>query len=333
MMDRLRHISDALFLADNPIALDEAALELHSLLSAVSGINNDPADSSYSLNTALTVGEAISPEDAARCLIDSARTSKFLRGIATAVREAQRRFPDRPLEILYAGCGPFATLAIPLTTRFHTDQIQFTLLDMHARSLACAEHVIQAFGLTNYVREYIQGDAASYLHPRPLHMVICEATQKALSKEPQVAIALNLSAQLYPGGIFIPERIAVDAHLCDPREELMNQRAARVRLGSVLELTAEKAIEMARMGDNRRGYAGAYLPTVTMELPEEVAEGLKLMLSTTITVYEMISLGEYESGLTHPLWFYDFSGVQGGRRIEFQYRISRNPGFTWQMSV
>lgn len=333
MMERLRHISDALFLADNLIVLDEAALTLHSLLSAISGINNDPADSSYSLNTALTIGDAISPEDAARCLIDSARTSKFLRGIDAAVRKAQRRFPGRPLEILYAGCGPFATLAIPLTTRFHADQIQFTLLDMHGRSLECAGRIVRAFGLTSYVREYVEGDAASYLHPRPLHIIICEAMQQALSKEPQVAIALNLSAQLYPGGIFIPERITVDAYLCDPREELIKQRAARVYLGRVLELTAEKAIEMARMGDNRRGYAGAYLPTVTMGLPEEVAEELKLMLSTTITVYEMISLGEYESGLTHPLWFYDFSRAQGGSRIEFQYRISRNPGFTWQMRV
>jgi hypothetical protein len=57
------------------------------------------------------------------------------------------------------------------------------------------------------------------------------------------------------------------------------------------------------------------------------------MLATTITVFDKIVIGEYESGLTHPLWFYDFHGANGGDRIEFKYSFEDSPGFKWQIAV
>src|SRR6476646_3042240 len=130
-MGQLRQITDALLLSDDHEVLDDAVLRLHTLLSATSGLTDDPTDSSSVDDVLLPNGIAISPRDAARCILDSARTSRFLRGIYAALLEAQRLFPDVPIEILYAGCGPFAALAIPLTTQFKADQIQFTLLDVH----------------------------------------------------------------------------------------------------------------------------------------------------------------------------------------------------------
>jgi hypothetical protein len=178
-------------------------------------------------------------------------------------------------------------------------------------------------------------------------MVITETMQKALSKEPQVAITLNLAPQLTTGGIFIPERVTIDAYLCDPQKEFelwsrdreesfwVKQRGdgARIKLGRVFELSAEKAIEFARMNGKRKRYTKAYLPATAIAPPEEMAEGLKLALTTTITVFEKIILGEYESGLTHPLWLNDFSGAKAGCRIEFQYWFDGNPGFKWQIPV
>jgi len=345
-MRQLREITDALLLSDDQGVLDDAVLKLHSLLSATSGMNNDSSDCSYTSNVLLPNGDAISPKDAARCVIDSVRTSRFLRGICAALLEAQRRFPNGPIEILYAGCGPFAALAIPLTTRFNADQIQFTLLDVHARSIECAQQTFEAFGLRDYVRNYIQGDAASYVHARPLHMVITETMQKALSKEPQVAITLNLARQLCPGGIFIPERVTIDAYLCDPHKEFMpasrdrdepspvtpRNGGARIRLGRVFELTVEKATGLAGMSVESGCHVEPYLPASAVNLPDEIADGLRLMLSTTIAVFEMITLGEYESGLTHPFWLHDFSGAKGDR-IEFRYCFNGDPGFKWQICV
>ena len=50
------------------------------------------------------------------------------------------------------------------------------------------------------------------------------------------------------------------------------------------------------------------------------------MLTTTINVFGMIVLDEYESGLTRPLLFYDFSGAKGKDKIEFQYCFKGQPG-------
>ena len=314
--------------SDNRREVDHASFKLHALLSRISGINTvNPADS---LSSALPFGEALSPINAAWCVSDAARTSKFFRGIYAALLEAQQRFKNNAIEILYAGCGPFATLVIPLATQFKANQIQITLLDIHARSLESARHIIERLRLSDYIRDYIQSDAASYVHPRPLHMVITETMQQALSKEPQVAITLNLAPQLCRDGIFIPERVTIDAYLCDPHKEYGRNGAAprrdRIKLGRVFELTAEQAIEVTSASGTK-----AYLPAGAMDLPSEIAERLKLMLTTTITVFDRIVIGEYESGLTHPLWFYDFRGANGGDRIEFKYYFEKSPGFKWEI--
>jgi hypothetical protein len=346
-MEHLRQITDALLRSDDQGVVDEAVLKLYSLLSATAGVDNDPTNGCAAASLRLPNGEAISPRDAARCVIDSVRTSKFLRGIYAALLEAQRRFPNGPIEILYAGCGPFAALALPLTTQFKADQIQFTLLDVHAESLECAQQIFRDFGLQHYVRDCIRSDAATYVHARPLHMVITETMQQALSKEPQVAITLNLAPQLCPGGIFIPERVTIDAYFCDPRKEFLPaspdrdesspvaQMAgeARVLLGRIFELTAETAIAFAKTRGKRGSDTEAYLPAAAINLPEAPPAGLRLMLSTTITVFEVITLGEYESGLTHPFWLHDFSDAKRGKRIEFQYCLNGNPGFRWQLAA
>jgi hypothetical protein len=333
-LDQLRDLTGTLLLSDNHRELNRAASKVHSLLLQISGMNNDTVDSADSLSTALPFGEALSPINAAQCVSDAARTSKFFRGIYAALLAAQQRFNNEAIEILYAGCGPFATLVMPLATQFKADQIQITLLDIHARSLKSAQHIIESLRLSDYIRDYVRSDAASYVHLRPLHMVITETMQQALSKEPQVAITLNLAPQLCRNGIFIPERITIDAYLSDPHKEYGRNGAAgmarkdRIKLGRVFELTAEQAIEVSRTS----GDAKANLSSGAMDLPKEISERLKLMLATTITVFDRIVIGEYESGLTHPLWFYDFRGVNGRDRIEFKYFFGNSPGFKWQIA-
>ena len=297
--------------------------------------------------TGLPSGTALSPGDAARCVLDYNRTSKLLRGIHAAIREAQRRFPHTTIELLYAGCGPFAPLAIPLTSRFNPAEIQFTLLDIHKRSLDAAQSVFRAFGADAFVREYIQCDAASYQHDAPhvIHIVVAEAMQAALEKEPQVAITINLAPQLCPGGIFIPERIVVSCRLCDLKREFSplpvesgaadSQQAGSTRnkvsadLGSVLELTAGSALNLsAHCGGSE--HRGAFLsPKVVIDIPKDLDGEFNLMLSTTINVFDSIALGDYESGLTCPRILYDLGKMRRGMRIEMAYHLGDKPGFKY----
>ncbi|HEY0099549.1 MAG TPA: hypothetical protein VGB76_11420 [Pyrinomonadaceae bacterium] len=346
---RLKQIADQLLSQrEDADRLRVAATELYSLCSASTGIDEDSSYADNSHETVLPNGKALSPRDAASCVLDYSRTSKLLRGIHAAILEAQRRFPNTTIEILYAGCGPFAPLAIPLTSRFNPAEIRFTLLDIHRRSLDAAQSVFQAFGATPFVRDYIRCDAASYKHDAPhvIHIVVVEAMQAALEKEPQVAITINLAPQLCAGGIFIPERIVVSCHLCDPTNEFSSlhveakagnslspgstRNKVRVDLGSVLELTAGSSLNLSAPLDGSEHSGASLSPKVVIDVPKDLDGEFNLMLSTTINVYDSIVLSEYESGLTCPRILYELGKIQGGMRIEFAYHPGDKPGFKYR---
>ncbi len=310
MNSRLREITDAIFSSENyPTKRREACSELYDLFVELSDLNDFPEAET---DTLLSSGKAISPSLAARCAADPVRTTTFLRGIYHAIGEAKRHFPNEQIEILYAGCGPFAALAAPVCTKFAAHEIKFTLIDIHEASINSARKIFEKLQLDQYVRQFIQTDASLFRSEQKFHIIIAETMQKALEKEPQVAITQNLAPQLFENGIFIPEKITVDVCLADMSKEFTPERT-RIKLATIVELTHETRS----------------LPKVTVEIPENAMD---VVLSTKIQVFDSYELDEYDSGITCPTVLFDLRKIERETKFEFSYRLGEHPQICYQES-
>jgi hypothetical protein len=270
-------------LLDARASLDEltrAASDLYDCLSA-------PIALTASAPTQLSNGLALAPMDAAECVKDPIRTAMFLRG----VHDALRAFAGETIEVAYAGTGPLAPLAIPLMPRF--PNARFTLIDVHAQSIEAARRVAGHFGVS---AEFVIADATAYEHRRPIHIAITETMQRALGREPHVAVVRQLARQLVRGGILVPESVRVSLAL--------------------------DGVSAATLLDVRKDIPQC-LDAVRVAVPAHASAAY----STVITTYGSHVIREFESGLTHdePLW--DLPRDAG---LEFRYRIERNPGFEWR---
>ena len=316
----MERITDEFLDGQEPDRLRAAAMDLYSLLANLTGVGGDGESPANAGGTALPCGLAISPSDAARCVLDFGRTSKFLKGTHAALTAARARFPGRALEVVYAGCGPFACLAVPLSTRFGPDEVRFTFVDVHARSLDAVRRIVDELGLGASVHAYVQGDAARYVHPGPLHGVIIETMQRALGREPQLPITRNLAPQLCNGGVFIPQQVLVDAWLVDAAREVSTADGAAPPstsyLGRVFELTAVSPAP-----------DGSW--PIVLDVPKQAVRSTRVMLATTVTVFESFQLGERESGITHPVILHDVPLDQDSR-IEFRYTAGSQPGLDYR---
>jgi hypothetical protein len=349
--DALRRISHVLVdPGAKPWQLRDAVTELHALLAKVCDMEVNSPSPEDAHETLLATGKAISPVDAGRCLLDLARTSKFLRGVRAAVDEAHRRFPGETIHVLYAGCGPFAPLVLPLTTVFDPEEMQFTLLDIHDQSLRHVRRIVEGFGLSAFVRDHLQCDATAYHHgdAAPFHVVVIEAMQRALDKEPQVAIAMNLVPQLADGGIMIPERITLTAALADLTAEIMGRpkegkapevcdgteaRRERVVLGVPFELTIETALAFGQESCRDTSSEIRCLPAHRVQNRPPLHGGQELALFTTITVFDSIVLGDYESGLTYPTRLPLRKSTADPNHLPFVYRLGPKPGLAYADSI
>ena len=188
------------------------------------------------------------------------------------------------LEVVYAGTGPFAPLAIPLMPM---PGVHFTLIDIHNAATSSVRHILDRLGLHASV---VPADATAYEHPAPIHVAITETMQRALQKEPFVAVTRNLRRQLAPRGLLIPERVTVDVALLDPAVEQARWNGEDVaapheRLGTVVEITSAREV----------------IAPIDVTVPHD---GHWPALVTRIDVFGDICLDDYESGLTMPeiLW-------------------------------
>ncbi len=283
----------------------------------------------------LSTGKAIGSIWAALCIKEFMRTKRFIAGIFKAVKAAQQRFPNTRLHVLYAGTGPFASLILPLTTVFSSQEICFTFLEINTNSIETLTNIIKTFELEDYVKEIICCDATKYKSDSkfPIHIILSETMLNALRREPQVAITLNLSPQLVDQGIFIPENIKVEAGLLNNKRfyERMNGIDLSTEdhyyiIKSIFHL--DKDTYLKTEYDPNSYYM---FPKEKIELPLNISVDYnQLCLFTTIQIFGDEYLTHWQCSLTLPQKILNLRQQERNiGRINFQYEINKNPGFKY----
>ena len=246
------------------------------------------------------------------CLDDFARTVQFIRGVHDAITTIRKHIDERPVRVLYAGCGPWAPLAIPLMSVLSSNDVRFTLLDIHRESIESAKRLVEAFGFSNYVTTFEVADAATYQIGEPLpDLIVIEMLRTALQSEPQVAVATHLHRQA-PNAMMVPEEVRVDLSLIDNAREHTDVEARdRIHIGTLLKL-------------DRDTLGACKFEPVTLTLPDFDQARYRPMFLTTIRVYDGHHLRDYDSGITIPKRVNLRCGP--GDQLEFRYEVSRDPG-------
>lgn len=293
-------------------------VQLRQLVERHSGLSMDRQDGLRDGESFLPSGWAISPVQAGLCAREPYRSAAFIQGLALAVRERLAVRGGRPVRVLYAGCGPFALLALPVMAVLDASQVQFAILDVHAETLDYARELIAALGLDGHVAEYLCADAAAYQMPAGAmpDVIVSETMNTALGKEPQVAILRNLHAQA-PAAALLPA--AVTVHLGLDRR---SPGQPCTDWGRVFTLDADALRAW-------QGEPGDTLPAASIRLPDVLDEAPRLL--TRIRVHGDIVLGDHACSLNLPLALPGKPALAGGSVLDFQYRLGGQPGLVFSL--
>lgn len=296
--------------------MKKATEQMYQTFSSITGITIDGL--SNDTDVLLPSGKAIGSAGAAHCLLEMQRTAVFLRGIHKAILRKQVEKRAETLNILYAGCGPYGTLIVPLLLLHKPGKLKVDLVEINPGSLAAIQKTINALDLNAYIDKIYGTDATHLTIEKPYDIAVSETMQACLKKEPQVAIMQNLVPQLPPQTIFIPEEISVDAFLTNPKkeqEQLLYQgkkvgKPPRISLGNVLVINKN---HLATTSNKQK-----------INIPAQTNGCYALTLFTTVKVFENEVLKERESSITLPVNLYDLR-PQESREITFRYIQGKMP--------
>ncbi|MBE8719261.1 SAM-dependent methyltransferase [Sphingobacterium pedocola] len=314
IQEKLSHYTkDILFPLGFHAKLAPAITGLTDLLFTLHAIAPESEDLRTHLST--KSGNAIGPLWAALCIKEVFRTQRFIQATHQAIQDklAQK---EGPIQIIYAGTGPFATLALPLMSYYTSTEVQFTLLEINQISFDKMEQTINLFGFEDYVNTAICADASTWHVPADLSadIVLSETMYNGLYKEPQVGVMLNFATQTDNSCIFIPEEIKVDLVSKPLQVERVNHLDTlitfnRAFMNSLIQQSTHRLWEF---------------PIHRIPLPALAQE--KLYLATEITIYRDFTLKINDSSLNLLRRFHIPLPTEGSE-IVVQYQIKEIPAF------
>lgn len=323
-LERLKEIAPAILAEElNYEELTKALSNYRELLLEITALNLDSQENVS--NIALKDGLAIGPSWAARCLDDVLRTKRFIRGVYLAVSSVISK--DKPVEILYSGTGPFATLVLPLLTQFSPQQIQFTLVEVNPISYNYVLQVFKAFNAEAYIRKSYLEDATKLNLPnsKSIDVIIVECLQHALAREPQVAITTNYMKQCREDVILIPEAISLNLTLMNRSREMDSFFAE----GKKVERIDKEVFLLDKSNASDFNLTEAQevkLSEMETHFSEEELQNMTVLTVTTnIKVFQNEILSNYDSGLTIPFTHSEIKEGDNNLVISTYYKIGDEP--------
>lgn len=306
--------------------LIESCQTLQNLFYKVSGMADAKTMETNGIKT--PYGVALGTVDAAACIIDAVRTRVFLKSLKEAIEDAILDSPGKPVNVLYAGTGPFATLLTPLTTLFTPLQLQMFLIEINPQSIAYLRATVKQLDIEKYVTDIIEADASDYQLPSGYapDIIVSETMLQALRTEPQVMICANLINQCSKKVLLIPQMIQVSAALINIDAD--NEQEIKT-IKTLLEYDAQTALMIK---ENKKGMP-IFAAAVEFIIPELHKQYSHVALLTNIQVYKKnwILYGQ-SSGLTMPYLVMDLKSIKKWPAVfRATYNLGTDPGFQISM--
>ena len=203
-------------------------------------------------------------------------------------------------------------------------------MDIFEDSIRSVARVAESCGLAPYIRRAHLGDAAGFEPDGKYHILVMEVLQRALEKEPQVALTRVLAPHIAAGGFLIPEEVRVYAYIGNVDEHFPPKKAPRPadvprhHLGDVFSLTKDSlgdvTFEEIVPGAER-------IRARTIEVGEFAVTDYMMMLGTDITLFGEYKIEEGESGLTEPFVLHNMGPFAAGDTVEIDYILDNFPIF------
>ncbi|MCF7513657.1 class I SAM-dependent methyltransferase [Pseudoalteromonas sp. L23] len=316
---KLLEHSQALLLNDIDAGLNRPhALSMSEALAELTGVSTDFDMNDWSdINT--DKGVAISPVQAAKCLLETLRSQILMQGVASAIRDKINQQDN--INILYAGTGPYGVLLLPFLALHKTSPVSVTLLDIHPENTQAIHELVTKLDIAHMVKRIVHADATTWLPEEPIEfdLIISETMNTLLRREPQVWIFSHLQQFLKPDGELIPQEIELTAWLCNPSSLTKSeQRVNPAELGSFFRL--DKNTASALNENNLDVLSGSF------EVPDCGKVYHTLELKTEIKVYREHRLTENQCSLNLPIKYQD-KNLKAGDRITFEYINDPIPEF------
>ena len=280
-------------------------------------------------------GQALSTYHAAVCIDDYLRTCYFLKGVYRAIINLQTDFPSRKIKVLYAGCGPFATLLLPLLPLFEKNAVEAIILDINSSSIESVKKLISILNFDDYSLTMVETDATTYQKPAEweIDLFVSETMHYGLTAEPQVAITKNFIPQLLPHTVFIPNQIHIDlVYTFFSKEPFIKFNQNPLETTKMQPEPARKYID--RLFSIGKGDAyllnGNQIATEFYPLPDDLHSYPDLTLFTEVEIYEDLSLKAAESVLTNPYCLTSLYHLKAHREFQLIYDFSETPKWAYR---